>query len=146
MQVEPVESEYREIPKQHRKKRLLMLRAWVGTPICTSAGTPNERNKWKSKTLKCIVVGKCNKPDGLLFYHPPSKQLITAANGYCFNMTHPSGPDFNSFTFHTKGSLDFVHRPPTHEEMISFLPVPMLVRHITVLESLTHQSIKKKKI
>ncbi len=68
-----------------------------------------------------VLVGKCDKSDGLLFYHPPSKQLITAANGYRFDTTHPSGPDFklqydNSFTFHTKGSLDFIHRPPTHEE------------------------------
>ena len=47
--------------------------------------------------------------------------MITAANGYRFDTTHPSGPDFqleydNSFTFHTKGSLEFIHRPPTHEE------------------------------
>ena len=89
--------------------------------VRTSAGTPHETNKWKSKTLKCIVVGKCDQSDGLLFYHPPSKQIITAANGYRFDTTHPSGPDFqleydNSFTFHTKGSLEFIHRPPTHEE------------------------------
>ena len=89
--------------------------------VRTSAGTPGRRNKWQSKTLKCIVVGKCDKSDGLLFYHPPSKQMITAANGYRFDTTHPSGPDFKlpydqTFTFHTKGSLDYIHRPPTHEE------------------------------
>jgi hypothetical protein len=33
-----------------------------------------DKNSWVSKSLKCIVVGKCNKSNSLIFYHPPSKQ------------------------------------------------------------------------
>ena len=77
--------------------------------------------KWKGKTLKCIVVGKCPKSDGLLFYHPPSKQTLTCGQGYKFDMSHPSGPEFdlvydNKFIFNTKSSTDYIHRPPTHEQ------------------------------
>ena len=79
------------------------------------------KNKWKTKTLKCILVGTDNKSDGLLFYHPPSKQLLTGNNGYRLDTYLPSGPQFNetfdgSFQFNTKGDMDAIHRPMAFEE------------------------------
>ena len=77
--------------------------------------------KWKSKSLKCIVVGQCPKSDGMLFYHPPSKQTISCGDGYKFDMFHPSGPEFglkydSNFTMNTRSDMDCIHRPPSHEE------------------------------
>ena len=79
------------------------------------------KNKWMTKSLKCIVVGKCSVSDGLLFYHPPSKQTITCGDGYKFDTFSPSGPQFNqifdgNFVFCTKGTEAALHRPPSHEE------------------------------
>jgi deoxyuridine 5'-triphosphate nucleotidohydrolase len=78
------------------------------------------KDKWAPQSLKCIVVGTCNKSDGLLFYHPPSKQLITCGNGYKFDPFSPSGPQFDekfdgTFTFHTGNIQSAIHRPPTFE-------------------------------
>jgi deoxyuridine 5'-triphosphate nucleotidohydrolase len=78
-------------------------------------------NKWKTKSLKCIVIGQCNKSDGLVFFHPPSKQTFTCGDGYKFDTFSPSGPQFElnfdgNFTFNTQSDLDGIHRPPTHEE------------------------------
>ena len=77
--------------------------------------------KWKTKSLKCIVVGTCPKSNGLLFYHPPTKQTITCGDRYKFDTFHPSGPAFNleydnKFSMNTRSDLDCIHRPPTHEE------------------------------
>ena len=77
--------------------------------------------KWKGKTLKCIAVGQCPISDCLLFYHPPSKQTLSCGQGYKFDISHPSGPEFNleydnKFIFNTKASIDYIHRPPTHEQ------------------------------
>ena len=79
------------------------------------------KNKWMTKSLKCIVVGKCSKSDGLTFYHPPSKQTISCGDGYKFDTFSPSGPQFNqqfdgNFVFSTKGNESALHRPPSHEE------------------------------
>jgi hypothetical protein len=79
------------------------------------------RNKWKSKSLKCIAIGKCDKSDGLLFYHPPSKQTYTCGDGYKFDSFSPSGPQFalpfdGCFTFSTESVMSGIHRPPTHEQ------------------------------
>jgi hypothetical protein len=78
-------------------------------------------NKWKSKSLKCIVIRQCDKSDGLLFFHPPSKQILTCGDGYKFDTFSPAGPQFElnfdgNFTFNTQSDLDDIHRPPTHEE------------------------------
>jgi deoxyuridine 5'-triphosphate nucleotidohydrolase len=80
-----------------------------------------DSNKWKSKSLKCIAVGQCDKSDGLLFYHPPSKQTFTCGEGYKFDTFSPSGPQFElpfdgNFTLSTQSVLSGIHRPPTHEE------------------------------
>ena len=79
--------------------------------------------KWKSKSLKCIVIGQCPKSDSLvlLFYHPPSKQTISWGDRYKFDMFHPSGPKFglkydSNFTMNTRSDIDCIHRPPSHEE------------------------------
>jgi hypothetical protein len=80
-----------------------------------------DKNKWSSKSLKCILVGKCNKSDSLLFYHPPSKQTLSCADGYRFDMVSPAGPHFGKhydgdFIFTTKSALSVIHKPPSHEE------------------------------
>jgi hypothetical protein len=78
------------------------------------------KDKWSSHTLKCIVVGTCRKSDGLLFFHPPSKQIITGGDGHKFDTFSPSGPQFNqkfdgNFTFSTDNLQQAIHRPSTHE-------------------------------
>ena len=52
-------------------------------------------NSYKSQTIKTICVGTCPDSDGLLFYHPKTKRVITAADGYKFDVRLPSGPQFN---------------------------------------------------
>lgn len=79
-----------------------------------------EKNKWQSKTLKCILVGTSSTSDGLLFYHPPSKQLITCGDGYKLDTFSPAGPQFEEkydggFIFNTKGDEHHFHRPPSRE-------------------------------
>lgn len=79
-----------------------------------------DKNKWTSKSLKCILVGKCGKSNSLLFYHPPSKQTLSCGDGYRFDSSTPAGPQFGEhydgdFIFNTKSATDAIHRPPTHE-------------------------------
>jgi hypothetical protein len=78
------------------------------------------KDKWSAQSLKCIAVGTCQKSDGLLFYHPPSKQLITCGDGHKFDTFSPSGPQFNqkfdgNFVFSFNSTRDAVHRPPSYE-------------------------------
>jgi hypothetical protein len=79
------------------------------------------KSKWKDCSLKCIVVGTCSKSDGLLFYHPPSKQMLSCSDRYKFDTFTPAGPQFKlqydgRFIFSTRASTDSIHRPPTHEK------------------------------
>ena len=84
---------------------------------------PNEGGegaKWKNKALKTILVGQCPNSDSQLFYHPPTKQLLSCADQYRIDTSSPSGPQFaesydNSFVFNTKSSLERIHEPLTHE-------------------------------
>ena len=78
------------------------------------------RNKYKSKTIKTICVGSCPDSDGLLFYHPKTKKVITAADGYKFDTRLASGPQFNE---KFDGDIDLTrcsdqptHQTPAHEE------------------------------
>ncbi len=94
------------------------------------------KNSWVSKTLKCILVGKCNQSDSLLFYHPPSKQLLSCADGYRLDTYSPSGPHFNQtyegdFIFNLKSDLEQpIHHPPAHEENSSaWLKLPDFDHH-----------------
>jgi hypothetical protein len=78
------------------------------------------KNKWSTHTLKCIAVGSCKDSDGLLFYHPPSKQVITCGDGHRFDTFSPSGPQFNekfdgSFAISSESSNQSIHRPHTFE-------------------------------
>ena len=79
-------------------------------------------SKWKSQSMKCIVVGTCSKSNGLLFYHPPSKQLFSCADGYKFDPTTPAGLHFNEkydgdFFLNVKSdNVHHIHRKPTHED------------------------------
>ena len=80
-----------------------------------------DSNKWSSQTVKAIVVGRCPKSDGLLFYIPTSKQLISNGDGYKFDTSSPSGPHFNekfdsSFYMSTRASFEAaIHRSPTYQ-------------------------------
>jgi deoxyuridine 5'-triphosphate nucleotidohydrolase len=78
------------------------------------------KDKWATQSLKCIAVGTCDKSNGLLFYHPQSKQLITCGNGYKFDPFSPAGPQFDekfdgTFTFQTGNPTSAIHRQPTYE-------------------------------
>jgi hypothetical protein len=80
------------------------------------------KNKFLTQSLKCIVVGKCPLSDGLLFYHPPTKQLLSCADGYKFDPYFPAGPQFSQhfdanfhLTFHSDMEAS-AHQPPTHEQ------------------------------
>ena len=77
-------------------------------------------NKWESHSLKCIVIGKCPQSDGLLFYHPPSKQVLTSAT-YKFDTFLPAGPQFNekydgTFVLNTMSDMEHIHVLPTHQQ------------------------------
>ena len=78
------------------------------------------RNKYKSQTIKTICVGSCPDSDGMLFYHPKTKKVITSADGYKFDTRLASGPQFNE---KFDGDIDLTrcsdqptHQTPAHEE------------------------------
>ena len=84
----------------------------------TSLG--KHKNKWTSQSLKVICVGSCPDSDGLLFYHPHSKSVISCADNYKFNTYLPSGPQFNEefdgrMKITTKSSMENIHTAPSHE-------------------------------
>ena len=79
------------------------------------------RNKWYTQSLRCIVVGTCPDSDSLLFYHPPSKQTLSCADGYKFDTFLPSGPTFKlrydgTFNLNSVGPTSHYHTPHLHEE------------------------------
>ena len=79
------------------------------------------KNKFRSRSLKCIIVGTDTKSNGYLFYHPPSKQLLSGNNGHRLDTFMPAGPQFQqtfdgNFIFNTRGAMDMIHRPLAHEE------------------------------
>ena len=78
------------------------------------------KNSFKTQTIKTICVGSCPNSDGLLFYHPRTKRVISAADGYKFDTRLPSGPQFDE---KFDGDLDITkcsdqptHQTPAHEE------------------------------
>ena len=71
------------------------------------------------KTLKCILVGADSKSYCLIFYHPQSKQLFLAENGFCIDSTLYSGEQFqetydNTFMFNTKSTSNSIHCPHSY--------------------------------
>jgi hypothetical protein len=79
-----------------------------------------QKSKWKSQTLKCILVGSCKDSDSLLFYHPPSKQTLSCSNGYTIDSFTPAGTHFDekfdsTFIFNTQSDIDTIHKPPEHD-------------------------------
>ena len=79
------------------------------------------KNKFKTRSLKCILVGSDSKSNGYLFYHPPSKQLLSGNNGHRLDTFLPAGPQFDqafdgNFIFNTRGEMDAIHRPLTHDD------------------------------
>ena len=82
----------------------------------------DDNSKWSSQTVKAIVIRRCPKSDGLLFYLPMSKQLISCGDGYKFDTSSPSGPHFGekfdyNFYMNTRASLETaIHRAPTYQQ------------------------------
>ena len=65
-----------------------------------------DRLNMHSKTLRAIAVGRSDKSNCLLFYHPPTKQLLTSADfrldenlaaGPAFGLTYDGGLYINKF-------------------------------------------------
>ena len=78
------------------------------------------KNKWSTQSLKTICVGTCPNSDSLLFYHPPTKSLLSCADNYHFDTFLPAGPQFDEkfdgrFQFTTKSANTNIHIAPTHE-------------------------------
>ena len=91
-------------------------KAYVKVP---SIRQGEHHNKFETQTIKTICVGKCPKSDSLLFYHPPTKTIISDADGHKFDNFSPSGPQFGlkydgSFTI-TRKSSQPIHQQPLHE-------------------------------
>ena len=60
--------------------------------VKTETEDGGHRNSYKTQTLKTICVGASSDSDALLFYHPKTKQVLTAADGYKFDTRLPAGP------------------------------------------------------
>ena len=97
-------------------------------------------DSWSSRSLKCILVGTCPQSDGLIFYHPPSKQTLTCRDGYRFDPHSPAGPKFSQqhegdFDFTTKSALHNIHHAPTHElDSTAFLEIDNIYRKVNILD------------
>ena len=64
-------------------------------PIFSVAYTSyTTQHSYNVQTVKTILVGKSDKSNSLIFFHPATKQIITSAR-YRFDETLPSGPSFN---------------------------------------------------
>ena len=77
-----------------------------------------ERTKMQAKSLRTIAVGRCTKSNGLLFYHPPSQQLLSSTD-YILDPTLTSGPTFKlqyegGIFFNTYDDISDRKRPPTY--------------------------------
>ena len=91
--------------------------AYINLPKDTSEG-----GKWRPQLLQCILMGKSHKSNAYLYYHPPTKQLISSAETVKYDLTRPAGPAFNEpynhqFSINTQSSMEFLHKPPTHESI-----------------------------
>ena len=79
----------------------------------------SHKDSYTTQTIKVICVGTCPDSDSLLFYHPTTKRVISAADAYKFDPTLPSGPQFNlkydSDFYLTRKSQMPIHQTPTHE-------------------------------
>ena len=53
-----------------------------------------DRTRFAAQALRCIVIGSDPRSDGLLFYHPPTKQYMSSSD-YALDTTRPSGPAFS---------------------------------------------------
>lgn len=66
-------------------------------------------NKFKTQTIKAILVGNDLKSNGQLFFNPASNRVIASVD-YSLDPTHPSGPLFN---FLYDGGLQFMLYEPS---------------------------------
>ena len=107
----------------------------------------HHRNKWESQSLRCITVGLSPKANCVMFYHPPSKQIIHAPK-YRFDTFMPAGPQFNltfdaDFVFNTRADLEnSTHRPSSHENNTS---VYVTINGTTQQGTIIEQPINKNK-
>eukprot|EP00558_Chaetoceros_sp_UNC1202_P009040 CAMPEP_0197232302 /NCGR_PEP_ID=MMETSP1429-20130617/152_1 /TAXON_ID=49237 /ORGANISM="Chaetoceros sp., Strain UNC1202" /LENGTH=1842 /DNA_ID=CAMNT_0042690279 /DNA_START=1 /DNA_END=5529 /DNA_ORIENTATION=- len=86
------------------------------------------RGTFHSRSLKCIVVGQCQNSDSLIFYHPPSKQVLTSGD-YNFDNKLPSGPQFH---LHYDGGIDYkLHEPgiARHRQLSHELEASVYAKH-----------------
>jgi hypothetical protein len=99
-------------------------------------------SKFHSNTLKCICVGRCSVSNGLLFYHPPTKQLFSEGNTARFDLTLPAGPTLQepyhgSFTYTSQADLDSIlHRPSpfsTHNTVYAPNSTTDIITAVTVI-------------
>ena len=78
------------------------------------------KNKWEGHSLKCIVIGQCPQSNALLFFHPPTKQVLSSAT-YKFDPFLASGPQFGekydgTFVMSNLGDMEHIHILPTHQQ------------------------------
>ena len=70
----------------------------------------------QGQSLRCIAVGRCTKSNGLTFYHPPTKQLLSSTD-FVLDPTLASGPTFKlpyegGIFFNTYSDMSEDLRPP----------------------------------
>ena len=102
---------------------------------------------WTSKSLKCVLVGTCSKSNGLLFYHPPSKQIFTCGDGFRLDTCSPAGPQFcqhysGDSVFTNRSAQEQIHLKPCHENNSTAFckDEEDLIKEVIVLEAPINES------
>mmetsp|Transcript_5101 Transcript_5101/g.7380 ORF Transcript_5101/g.7380 Transcript_5101/m.7380 type:complete len:342 (+) Transcript_5101:709-1734(+) len=104
-------------PPCHQYQNGLVERRWQSILIMARKWLRNEL--LPSKFIKTICVGTCTESDSLLFYHPTKKKVLSAADGYRFDPSLQSGPQFNmkydSDFYLTRKSEMPIHQASIHK-------------------------------
>ena len=86
--------------------------------FCVSYTSYKSDHSYHTQTVKTILVGRSDKTNAFLFYHPTTKQLITSSrykldeslvSGPAFGLSYEGGLYFNKYT---ESSINT--RPPTY--------------------------------
>jgi len=86
--------------------------------FCVAYTSYKSDHSYDTQTVKTILVGRSDKTNSFLFYHPSTKQLITSArykldesltSGPAFGLPYEGGLYFNKYT---ESPIDI--RPPTY--------------------------------
>ena len=86
---------------------------WVNRPTS---------NKFESHSLKCIIVDRDSRSNGLLYYHPPTKTTFVDGNEYRFDFNSTAGPSFG---------INYDAPSPSHQRPVStpfFIDQPSSVK------------------